>query len=209
MQRRNSGHEPKQFTGRLIGYARVSTPEQDVDMQLRALRNVGVLEDNLHWETVSGVAKRRHKLELALIDARDGDVFVVYKLDRIGRSMRDLLDKVHDLETRGVGFRSITEAIDTTTPGGRLLFHVIGALAQFERDLIRERTRDGMAAAKKRGSQVGKPLWFTPARQAEFEKRIRAGETIKQITESWGKSRQLIYSRYTRKDIKRLRRKRG
>lgn len=208
MQRRHSGQEPKQFTGRLIGYARVSTPEQDVDMQLQALRRAGVMEDNLHWETVSGVAKRRHKLELALIDARNGDVFVVYKLDRIGRSMRDLLDKVVDLESRGVGFRSITETIDTTTPGGRLLFHVIGALAQFERDLIRERTRDGMAAAKGRGVQVGKPLWFTPTRQKEFERRYKAGETVGEIVESWGKSRQLIYSRYTKRKLDRLRKKR-
>lgn len=193
--------------GRLVGYARVSTPDQDVDMQLRALRNAGVMDDNLHFEVASGVKRRRNKLELALIDCRPGDVFVVYKLDRLGRSLRDLLDKVADMEKRGIGFRSLSESVDTTTPGGRLLFHVLGSLAQFERDLVAERTRDGMRAAKARGSQVGKPLWFTEKRQAEFEKRYRAGETVAQIVESWGKSRQLIYSRYTRKQLKRLHRK--
>lgn len=176
-------------------------------MQLQELRRAGVHEDNLHWETVSGVAKRRHKLELALIDARKGDIFIVYKLDRIGRTMRDLLEKVAALEAEGVGFRSITESIDTTTPGGRLLFHVMGALAQFERDLVVERTRDGMAAAKARGVQVGKPLWFTAQRRKEFERRYRKGESVREIVGSWGKSNQLIYSRYTKKQLDRLRKK--
>lgn len=199
--------KPAPVTGRLVGYARVSTPEQDVDMQLQALRNAGVMEENLHFEVASGVKKRRNKLELALIDCRPGDVFCVYKLDRLGRSLRDLLDKVHEMETRGVGFKSLSESIDTTSPGGRLLFHVLGSLAQFERDLVRERTRDGMRAAKARGSQVGKPLWFTEAKRKEFEKRHRAGETVGEIVKSWGKSRQLIYSRYTKKQLKRLRKK--
>lgn len=197
--------QPKEPGGRLIGYARVSTPEQDVDMQLQMLRAAGVHDDNLHWETVSGVKARRHKLELAMIDARKGDTFVVYKLDRVARTMRDLLYKVAFLEDQGIGFCSLTDQFDTSTPTGRLHFHMLAAFAQFERDLTVARTSDGMKAAKARGSQVGKPLWFTEKRRKEFERRIRRGESVTSIITRWGKSRQIIYSRYTQKQIERLR----
>src|SRR5690606_3644790 len=136
-----------QPTGRLIGYARVSTPDQSVDMQLDALRRAGVPEDNLWWETKSGIRSKRPRLELALTQAVRGDTTVVFKLDRLGRSLRDLIDKLADLDKRGIGFRSLTEGIDTTTPIGRFAFHMLGALAQFERDLTVERTRHGMAYA--------------------------------------------------------------
>src|SRR5262249_41594749 len=115
---------------RLIGYARVSTADQSVEMQLEALRKAGGHPDNLYHEQISGVAQRRPRLDLAFKDAREGDTFVVWKLDRMGRSLLDLLDRLKRLETRGIHFRSITEGIDTTTPGGRLIMHVMGALAQ-------------------------------------------------------------------------------
>lgn len=208
MQKRTGVQEPRQFTGRLIGYARVSTPDQDVKMQLQALRNAGVHEDNLHFETVSGVKKRRHKLELAMIDSRPGDVFIVYKLDRLGRSFQDLLVKVQELEDRGIGFRSITEKFDTTSPGGKFVFHMLGAMAEFERGLVQERTRDGMAAAKARGVQLGKPLFFTPARREELKRRLGRGETVRQITASWQKSPQIVYSRIRKAQLDKWRPKR-
>lgn len=137
-----------------IGYARVSTAEQDLALQFDALAKAGcarVFED-----TASGATADRPGLTAALAFAREGDVLVVWKLDRIGRSLPHLIETVNALEARGVGFRSLTEAIDTTTPGGRLIFHIFGALGQFERDLIRERTRAGLDAAAARGRRGGR-----------------------------------------------------
>ena len=138
----------------LIGYARVSTAEQDTALQTDALRNAGcarVFED-----TASGAKADRPGLADALAYLRDGDVLVVWRLDRLGRSLPHLIETVGKLEARGVGFRSLTENIDTTTPGGRLIFHVFGALGQFERDLIRERTKAGLTAAAARGRKGGR-----------------------------------------------------
>ena len=134
----------------LIGYARVSTFDQELALQLDALGHAGcgrIFEDR----GVSGARAERPGLGQALAYVRDGDVLVVWKLDRLGRSLPHLIETVTALERRGAGLRSLTEAIDTTTPGGRLIFHVFGALGQFERDLIRERTRAGLVAAAARG----------------------------------------------------------
>lgn len=199
--------EPPAFAGRLIGYARVSTPDQDVAMQVTALRHAGVQEDNIWYETASGVKANRPQRDLALLDARAGDVFVVYKLDRFGRSFIDLLRAVEALEKRGVGFRSLTEGFDTTKAGGRFLFHVIGAGAQFERDMIVERTRDGMAEAKRRGVVLGAPKWFDAKRQKEFERRFLKGESVTKIAKSWGKSANMIRSHYKKERLKALRRR--
>lgn len=196
---------PDDFKGRLIGYARVSTADQDVAMQTAALKRAGVLDDNLWFEQVSGVKARRPQRDMAMLDARKGDVFVVYKLDRLGRSFRELLDMVHDLETRGVGFRSLTEGFDTTKPAGKFMFHMLGAMAEFERGLIAERTRDGMAEAKERGVRVGKPLFFTPERRKEFERRFKAGESVESIASSWGKTPKMIYNSYKRARLAKLR----
>jgi DNA invertase Pin-like site-specific DNA recombinase len=197
---------PTEYVGRLIGYARVSTADQDMAMQVSALVRAGVDKDQIWSETVSGVKAKRPQRDLALLDCRRGDTLVVYKLDRLGRSLRELLQIVGDLEARGVGFRSTTEQIDTTTPGGRFLFHMLGALAEFERGLIRERTRDGMAEAKLRGMRLGKPLFFTAKRKAEFERRYAAGESVKTITASWGKTPTIVRVRYNRVKLRRLRR---
>jgi DNA invertase Pin-like site-specific DNA recombinase len=199
--------KPGEYPGRLIGYARVSTADQDMAMQITALVRAGVDAGQIWSETVSGVKAKRPQRDLALLDCRRGDTLVVYKLDRLGRSLRELLQIVGDLEARGVGFRSTTEQIDTTTPGGRFLFHMLGALAEFERGLIRERTRDGMAEAKRRGKRLGKPLFFTKKRREEFERRFKAGESVKEIVDSWGKTPTLIRVRYNRKQLQRLRKK--
>lgn len=126
----------------LIGYARVSTAEQDTALQTDALRKAGC--ERVFEDTASGAKADRPGLADALAYLRDGDVLAVWRLDRLGRSMPHLIETIGALEARGVGFRSLTEAIDTTTPGGRLIFHVFGALGQFERDLIRERTKAGV-----------------------------------------------------------------
>jgi DNA invertase Pin-like site-specific DNA recombinase len=137
-----------------VGYARVSTADQGLALQLDALAAAGcakVFEDR-----ASGARADRPGLRAALDYAREGDVLVTWKLDRLGRSLPHLIETVAALERRGVGFRSLTEAIDTTTPGGRLVFHLFAALGQFERDLIRERTRAGLAAAAARGRRGGR-----------------------------------------------------
>lgn len=139
----------------LIGYARVSTDEQDTALQLDALINAGC--GTVFHDKASGASAYRPALDDALKNLKPGDTLVAWRLDRLGRSLQHLIAIVTMLEQRRVGFRSLTEAIDTTTAGGRLLFHIMGALAEFERSLIAERTRAGMAAAKARGRHVGRP----------------------------------------------------
>lgn len=140
-----------------VGYARVSTDEQSLDLQLDALQRDGC-DRVYHDRGLSGATADRPALGLALKALREGDVLVVWKLDRLGRSLAHLISIIVALERRGVGFRSISEAIDTTSASGRLLFHIMGALAEFERALISERTRAGMNAARARGVHVGRPL---------------------------------------------------
>ncbi|PAU93337.1 recombinase family protein [Paracoccus salipaludis] len=163
----------------LIGYARVSTIEQDLALQLDALHAAGttrIFEDR----GVSGAKTERLGLNAALSFLRDGDTLVVWKLDRLGRSMTHLLQTVSDLESRGVGFRSLTEYIDTTTSTGRLVFHIFGALGQFERDLIRERTNAGLTAAAARGRKGGRPAAATPERVARAQQLIASGLTVRE-----------------------------
>lgn len=197
--------EPEGFAGRLIGYARVSTPEQDLAMQKSRLRDAGVHDDNLWFETVSGVKKKRPQRDLAMMDAREGDIFVVYKLDRLGRSFRELLEMVEGLEKRKVGFISLTEGFDTTKPAGKFMFHMLGAMAEFERGLIAERTRDGMAEAKADGRQVGAPLFMTQDRMDEAEVHFRDGGSVSDLAEEWGISRQTLYVRFPKAKIEKLR----
>ncbi len=201
--------ERPEFTGRLVGYARGSTNDQDLSMQISALRRAGVLEDNIWSEYVSSVKAKRPQRDMALLDARKGDVFVVYKLDRLGRSFRELLEMTDDMQDRGIGFRSLTEGFDTTKPAGKLLFHMLGALAEFERGLIAERMRDGMAEAKRQGRQLGAPKWFTKERQAEFERRFIAGEEVVDVATDWGKTPNMIRSHYNKAKLKKLRKQRA
>ncbi len=138
-----------------IGYARVSTTDQTLALQEDALRNVDCKP--IFRDTISGAKAERPGLQKALEYVREGDTLVVWRLDRLGRSLTHLLETVQDLEARGVGFKSLTENIDTTTPSGKLVFHLFAALAQFERDLIRERTQAGLEAARARGRKGGRP----------------------------------------------------
>lgn len=137
-----------------IGYARVSTDEQKSILQIDALKAAGC--ERIFEETASGAKADRSGLEQALDFMRPGDTLVVWKLDRLARSMRRLIDTVELLQSKGMGFRSLTEAIDTTTAGGMLVFHIFGALAEFERAIIRERTRAGLEAARTRGRKGGR-----------------------------------------------------
>lgn len=139
----------------LIGYARVSTGEQTLDLQRDALAKAGC--GKVYEETASGAKADRPVLAELLSYMREGDTLVVWRLDRLGRSLAHLIATVAELNTRRIGFRSVTEQIDTTTPGGKLVFHVFGALAEFERDLVRERTNAGLAAARARGRKGGRP----------------------------------------------------
>ncbi len=156
----------------LIGYARVSSTLQDPQLQLDALSAAGCAR--IFTESASGVNTSRPELEAALDYVREGDQLVVWRLDRLGRSLPHLLDVLAQLDGRGVGFRSLTEALDTSTSGGRLVFGVFGAIAQFERELITERTRAGLAAAKAQGRVGGRPRTMTDA-NVEYARDQRTG----------------------------------
>ncbi|MCG7882596.1 MAG: recombinase family protein [Candidatus Thiodiazotropha endolucinida] len=137
-----------------IGYARVSTQDQKPDLQIDALKAASCEE--IFQEKLSGKTKDREQLEHCLRMLRSGDVLVVWRLDRLGRSLKDLVEIISTLDERGVGFQSLTESIDTTSAGGKLVFHIFGALAEFEHTLIRERTKAGLAAARARGRKGGR-----------------------------------------------------
>src|SRR5436305_5092149 len=138
----------------LIGYARVSTQDQTLSLQKDALEKIGCTK--IFTDVISGAKAERKGLEEALHYVREGDTLVVWRLDRLGRSLKHLIEVVTDLEKRGIGFKSLTENIDTTTSGGKLIFHIFGALAEFERNLIRERTQAGLQAARARGRFGGR-----------------------------------------------------
>jgi DNA invertase Pin-like site-specific DNA recombinase len=143
----------------LIGYARVSTHEQTLNLQQDALEKAGCTK--IFTDTASGAKTERVGLDEALNYVRKGDTLVVWRLDRLGRSLPHLISTMTDLEQRGIGFKSLTENIDTTTSGGKLIFHIFGALAEFERNLIRERTQAGLVAARARGKKGGRPKVLT------------------------------------------------
>src|SRR5437764_12053249 len=139
----------------LVGYARVSTSEQTLDLQKDALEKIACTK--IYSDVVSGAKEERKGLQEALEYVREGDTLVVWRLDRLGRSLKHLIETMTCLNNRNIGFKSITENIDTTTSGGKLVFHIFGALAEFERDIIRERTQAGLLAARARGRKGGRP----------------------------------------------------
>ena len=161
-----------------IGYARVSTLDQNLTLQADALAAAGCVK--VFEDRASGARADRPGLQKVLDYVRDGDVLIVWKLDRLGRSLPHLIDTVSVLEKRGVGFRSVTEAIDTTTPGGKLVFHLFGALGQFERDLVRERTRAGLAAAEARGRKGGRKPVITSEKLKRPREIIGKGLTVRE-----------------------------
>jgi DNA invertase Pin-like site-specific DNA recombinase len=147
-----------------IGYARVSTQEQSLALQLDALRKAGCRK--VYEEIISGARVERPVLQAMLTHLREGDVLMIWKLDRLGRSLRHLIEVVTDLAQRGIGFKSLQENLDTTTSSGKLVFHMFGALAEFERDLIRERTHAGLVAARARGRLGGRPRGLSTQAEA-------------------------------------------
>jgi DNA invertase Pin-like site-specific DNA recombinase len=154
----------------ILGYARVSTRDQNLDGQLDALAAAGA--ERIFADTITGTARVRPELDRLLTELRPGDVVVVTKYDRAARSLKDLLEIVDLLRSRGAGFRSLGEDIDTTTPAGKLVFHIFGSIAEFERARIVERTKEGLEAARRRGRVGGRPPALSPAQKAEV-KRMR------------------------------------
>ena len=184
----------------LIGYARVSTAEQNLDLQKDALRQAGC--ERIIEDVVSGSKAERPGLTKLREQLRHGDTLVVWRLDRLGRSLRDLIDWIGWFEDQGVAFRSLKEAMDTSTPGGKLVFHVFGAMAEFERNLIRERTQAGLAAARARGRKGGRP----PAINKQLQQRTLAlydekKLSIPEICKIAGISRSTLY-KYVRESAK-------
>jgi DNA invertase Pin-like site-specific DNA recombinase len=158
-----------------IGYARISTADQSLDLQVDALKAAGC--EKIFQDVASGAKDERKGLADAIEFARAGDVLTVWKLDRLGRSLKHLIETVNQLHKKGVGFASVQENIDTTTPGGKLIFHVFGALAEFERELIRERTHAGLKAARARGRTGGRKQKLTP-KQIEMAKAMVSDPSI-------------------------------
>lgn len=176
----------------LIGYARVSTAEQNTALQTDALRKAGC--ERVFEDTASGAKSDRPGLAAALAYLRDGDALAVWRLDRLGRSLPHLIETVSVLETRGIGFRSLTESIDTTTPGGRLIFHVFGALGQFERDLIRERTKAGLSAAAARGRKGGRKPVITTEKLQRAQEYIANGLNVREAATRLKVSKTALYA---------------
>src|SRR5512132_4132276 len=176
----------------LIGYARVSTTDQTLDLQKDALQKAGC--SKIFTDTASGAKAERIGLDDALNYAGTGDTLVVWRLDRLVRSLRHLIETITAINTRGIGFKSITESIDTTTSGGKLVFHIFGALAEFERDIIRERTQAGLTAARARGRQGGRPKALTPKKAQMAEALYKdKNNTIDEICKTLNVSRATLY----------------
>ena len=177
-----------------IGYARVSTDDQNLDLQRDALERAGV--EKLYEDKASGRTIDRPQLAECLRSLREGDTLIVWRLDRLGRSVRDLIDLINKLKAQGVQFHSITEQLDTTTPMGQFVFHVTAALAELERSIIRERTMAGLAAGRARGRKGGRPRKLSEAQWKAIKTLLDARElTVKEIAAQYGVSRGVIYSR--------------
>lgn len=176
----------------IYGYARVSTGDQTTDLQKDALVKAGC--DRIFTDVASDAKTHRPELDHMLDLLREGDTVVVWKLDRLGRSMRNLVDLMTTFDERGVQFRSLTESIDTSTPGGTLVFNIFGSLAQFERDLIRERTSAGLEAARARGRKGGRPAKFGEKQVKEVRRLYESRTvTVDQIAAMMHVGRSTIY----------------
>lgn len=178
--------------GELVGYIRVSTVEQSTDLQRLALEEAGC--SRIFEDTASGTRSDRPQLLAALDYLRQDDVLMVWRLDRLGRSLKHLIETVGDLEERGVGFKSVHESIDTTTSTGRLIFNIFGALAEFERDLIVDRTKAGLAAARERGARPGRKPSLSTTQVGIVRTMHAVGEhSISEIAAAVGVSRATVY----------------
>jgi len=178
--------------GHLLGYARVSTTDQDAALQVDALTAAGCYR--VFVDTISGSLDHRPELTKLMDQLRPGDTLVVWRLDRLGRSIRHLIDQLQILSEQGVGFRSLQETIDTTSSGGRLVFHVFAALAEFERELIAERTVAGLASARARGRKGGRPFKMTAAKLRLAMAAMGQSETkVGDLCQELGITRQTLY----------------
>jgi len=176
-----------------IGYARISTHEQNFNLQKDALEKAGCKK--IYVEQISGSSRIRPELEKTLEMLRNGDTLVVWRLDRLGRSLKHLIELIIKLEQREIGFKSLMESMDTTTSGGKLVFHIFGALAEFEHNLIRERTSAGLAAARARGRNGGRPLKLNEKKRELAIKLYNERErSIKEICQMMGISRPTLYT---------------
>jgi DNA invertase Pin-like site-specific DNA recombinase len=177
----------------LIGYARVSTQDQTLNLQQDALKGAGC--GQIFTDTASGASTERPGLEQAFSHLRNGDTLVVWRLDRLGRSLPHLIQTVRMLDGRGIGFKSLQENIDTTTSGGKLVFHIFGALAEFERDIIRERTQAGLQAARARGRRGGRPKRQPSSKKVAMAKALYSDKTnsVQEICKTLGISRATLY----------------
>ena len=175
-----------------VGYARVSTQDQNPDLQLDALKKAGC--EKVFEEKASGAKRNRPELKASLDYLRKGDVLVVWKLDRLARSLKQLIETVELLEERGIGFMSLTENIDTTTSSGKLIFHIFASLAEFERSMIRERTQAGLQAARDRGKIGGRPPALSEEDQAAARAMLKdKGMSVGTIAKRLGVSRSTLY----------------
>lgn len=180
----------------LIGYARVSTADQNLDLQIDALEHAGCSQ--IFFDKASGTKTDRPELQKALDACQTGDTVVVWKLDRLGRSLQHLIAVVTTLNEKGIGFRTVCDGIDTTTSSGKLVFHIFAALAEFERNLIRDRTLAGLRAANQRGRKGGRPQAMTPERVAVAKKLFEAGANLQDVATLLGVSKSTLW-RYQRK----------
>lgn len=177
---------------RLIGYARVSTDDQDLSAQIAALSRAGVMDDNMHKDQASGVARRRPRLALALKDCRPGDTFVVWKLDRLGRDVIEILTRLKWFVDNDIAFKSLTETIDGTTPGGRFLAAILAANAQYERDVIAQRTTRTMQYLKEQGRTFGRERVLSAEQVKAAQKMRDAGVAVSMIAKQFKCSRGTI-----------------
>ena len=189
---------------KMIGYARVSTIEQNLDLQIDALKKTGCKKKDIYVDKVSGVKKDRPGLDACLAALQEGDVLVVYRLDRLGRSMTNLVDTIEKLRERKIGFKSLCDgAIDTTTASGELVFNIFSSMAQFERRLIQERTNAGLAAARARGRKGGRPKLDTEGTKVKAAQRMHKDNSmpIKDICTILDISRTTFYRYLTLKGV--------
>jgi DNA invertase Pin-like site-specific DNA recombinase len=187
----------------LIGYARVSTEDQKLDLQLHALRAAGVPDADIHVEKVSGNSKRRPELDLAIKALRPGDQLVVWRLDRIARNVRELYRRIDAINEQEASFHSLTERFDFTTATGKLILGFLGLMADFERQLTIERTTAGIAAWKARGGKPGRQIVFTKDKQAKARAMVKQGMTIRAVAAKMGVSSSLLHQRGIKRSYKR------
>lgn len=175
----------------LVGYARVSTVDQNLDLQLSALREVGC--EKLYQDQISGTKTNRPGLSMAIEVLRKNDTLVVWKLDRLGRTVKGLIDLVNQLHQKEIHFKSITDNVDTSTPAGRFFFHVMASLAQMERELLAERTKAGLAAAKSKGRIGGRKRKMTESKIESAKQLLSSGTLPKDVAQNLGISVPTLY----------------